>query len=127
MIRTMLAALWFSGPSCAAAQPDSYSFEAPAYYYNSAVAACGVQATVCLKMQWDKAEKELAATFQGRFSYLPDKSEADGLRAAQQAWSVGRDKSCSWLAKRQRTEIYYLCMLDATINRKYWLLRNIGD
>ena len=111
--------------------PDSYSLEAPAYDYNKAIETCPLrepasQDTACLKKLWGKAEQDLDRIYQGRFSYLR-KSEFDGLKAAQQAWALSREKNCSWLAKGRQTDFYYLCMLEGSINRKYWLLGNIGD
>jgi uncharacterized protein YecT (DUF1311 family) len=111
--------------------PDSYSLEAPVYYYNKAIETCppselASQWTACLKKLWGKAEQDLDVIYQGRFSYLR-KSEFGGLKAAQQAWALSREKNCSWLTKGRQTDIYYLCMLQGSINRKYWLLRNIGD
>jgi uncharacterized protein YecT (DUF1311 family) len=103
----------------------SYSLEAPAYYYNKAVDDCSHSTLTCLKQLLFKPDQDLDEIYQGRFSFLP-KSEFDGLRAAQQAWVLSRENNCSWLGKR-RSDIYYLCMLEGSINRKYWLLRNIGD
>jgi uncharacterized protein YecT (DUF1311 family) len=106
--------------------PDAYSIEAPAYYYNKAVESCPSLVTACVKQLWAKADEDLNAIYQGRFSYLP-RSQFNGLRAAQQAWALSRQKNCSWLAQGRQTDIYYLCMLEGSINRKYWLMRNIGD
>jgi len=111
--------------------PDNYSFEAPAYYYNKAIETCPSSASplqwaTCLKKLWGQADQDLNTVYRGRFSYLP-KSEFDGLRVAQRAWALSRDKNCSWLTKGRQTGTYYLCMLEASISRKYWLLRNIGD
>jgi len=110
--------------------PDSYSLEAPAYYYNKAIETCPTTVrgynVACLKKLLGKADRDLDAVYKGRFSYLPS-SEFDGLKAAQQAWALSREKNCSWLDKGRKTDIYYLCMLEGSINRNYWLLRNIGD
>ena len=107
--------------------PDAYSIEASAYYYNETIGTCGGAARdACLRKLWAKADQDLDVIYRGRFSFLP-KSESDGLRAAQQAWALSREKNCSWLSKGRPTEIYYDCMLEGSMNRKYWLLRNIGD
>jgi uncharacterized protein YecT (DUF1311 family) len=110
--------------------PDSYSLEAPAYYYNKAIETCPTTVrgydTACLKKLLDKADQDLDAVYKGRFSYLP-KSEFAGLRTAQQAWASSRETNCSWLGHGRQTDIYYLCMLEGSINRHHWLLRNVGD
>ena len=107
--------------------PDAYSIEAPAYYYNEAIGTCeGTARDACLRKLWAKAAQDLDVIYWGWFSFLP-KSESDGLRAAQQAWALSREKNCLWLSKGRPTEIYYDCMLEGSMNRKYWLLRNIGD
>jgi uncharacterized protein YecT (DUF1311 family) len=110
--------------------PDSYSLEAPAYYYNKAIETCptGVRGydVSCLKKLFDKEDQDLDAVYKRRFSYLP-KSELSGLKAAQQAWASSRQRNCSWLGRGRQSEIYYLCMVEGSINRHYWLLRNIGD
>jgi uncharacterized protein YecT (DUF1311 family) len=107
--------------------PDSYSLEAPAYYYNKAIQTCPtIVDTACLKKLLDREDQNLDAVYKGRFSYLP-KSEFSGLKVAQQAWASSRERNCSWLGRGRQTEIYYLCMLEGSISRHYWLLRNIGD
>ena len=106
--------------------PDSYSLEAPAYYYNKAIQNCPGYEASCLKNLLDKEDHDLAEIDKGRFSYLP-KSEFSGLIAAQQAWASSRARNCSWLGRGRQTDVYYLCMLESSISRRYWLLRNIGD
>ncbi len=113
-------------PTLAEQVPDSYSLEAPAYRYNKAIATCPGYDAVCLKKLLDKADRDLDAVYKGRFSYLP-KSEFAGLKAAQQAWASSHERNCSWLGHGRQSDIYYLCKLEGSINRYYWLLRNIGD
>jgi uncharacterized protein YecT (DUF1311 family) len=117
-------------PTHASEVPDSYSLEAPAYYYNKAIETCPASVrgydAACLKKLLDREDQDLDAVYKGRFSYLP-KSEFPGLKAAQQAWASSRERNCLWLGRGRQTAIYYLCMLEGSINRHYWLLRNIGD
>lgn len=110
-------------------EPDAYSIEAPAYAYTKAAATCRGgerERLACTKRLLDEAERDLAAVYKGRFSFLP-KDAVPGLAAAQQAWATSREVNCNWLTRGKRTEIHQLCMLESSINRRYWLLRNIGD
>lgn len=110
--------------------PDSYSLDAPAYYYNKAIETCLTSArgfdVSCLKKLLEKEDQALNAVYISRFSYLKN-SKSSGLRAAQQAWTSSRQINCSWLGHGRRSDIYYLCMVEGSFNRHYWLLRNIGD
>lgn len=127
--RALIAIILTTSVTCAHAEdvPDSYSLEAPAYYYNKALRTCPtVKNNICLQELLSREDQELDAIYRGRFSYLRN-TDTIGLKAAQQAWATSREKNCSWLGRGRTTEIYYLCMLEAAISRRYWLLRNIGD
>ena len=119
-----LLALPIAAVTSAQDSPDGYSLEAPAYYFNEAMSRCQID-TACLKLELSKADRELNEVYRARFSYLP-KSKYAGLRDAERAWIASRDKDCSWLSS-SRDRFFYMCMLESTINRKYRLLRNIGD
>jgi uncharacterized protein YecT (DUF1311 family) len=107
----------------AAIAQDTYSSENE---FNTAIEACsGNNQVSCLRKALFEADQKLGLIYRGRFSYLP-KSEFAGLREAERAWIAFRDKNCSWL-DHKGSDTYYLCMLQYTIDRKFWLIRNIGD
>lgn len=129
LVSRALSIMLTTWASCAYAEdvPDSYSLEAPAYYYNKALKTCpSVGNSICLQKLLRREDQELDEIYRGRFSYLRD-TDRIGLKTAQQAWVASREKNCSWLGRGGATEIYYHCMLEAAISRRYWLLRNIGD
>jgi uncharacterized protein YecT (DUF1311 family) len=112
--------------------PDMYSVDAPAYEYNRVIKSCSDRLE-CYKAAFRKSEQELNEAYQTRLSKIwPEK--VAGLRDAQQVWIPAREKSCSWasnlgkgLKQEDRQTIYYTCMLEGSINRKYWLIRATAD
>lgn len=98
--------------------------------YNGLAAQCGVN-TRCWYAEWQRVESVLNNTYQGVQTHLTP-AQIAGLRDAERAWIVSRDKNCDWISPgRGRGPdhglSYYQCMTEAAIDRTAWLMRNIGD
>jgi len=92
----------------------------------------GPQFLACIKQQQRSESENLAAALKATASFL--KSSADRtarLRNAQNAWTKFRDENCAFarvVAPRDEAdELFYDCLLRATIDRRIELRSLVGD
>jgi uncharacterized protein YecT (DUF1311 family) len=125
--RTLLlaAAALLAATAAQGATLDPDNFGTPATVYTQTIAPCVYPADTCLEKALAVAEQDLNKTYQKRLAIL-QRPDIAGLRTAEQAWATSRQLDCDWIG-HNHPEHGLVCMLEGSINRKFWLMRNIGE